>query len=213
MVSCSLQRRLPWTLRILSGISEGIFNTMVQSGGEFLYIGVGGSTLYKVEHDGGVVAREVLTDRQWELLAPILPGKEGDPGRTGQNNRATVEGMLWVMRTGAPWRDLPADFGNWNSIHRRFRRWTDAGVWDQVLEAANEHLDLRAVMIDGSFAKVHQHGTGAPKEEARPRSRQRGKPLAVVAAGLLRKSWHWWTGRGDWSSSPSGRAKPPKTRK
>jgi|SRR5580693_8987424 transposase len=60
---------------------------------------------------------------QWERIAPLLPGKEGDPGRPGGDNRMFVEGVLWIVRTGAPWRDLPHCFGNWVSVWKRFRRW------------------------------------------------------------------------------------------
>ena len=67
--------------------------------------------------------RTILTDAQWERIAPLLPGKEGDPGRSGGDNRAALEGMLWIMRTGAPWRDLPECFGKWFSVWKRFRRW------------------------------------------------------------------------------------------
>ena len=129
------------------------------------------------------MARTIMTNRQWDLVQPMLPGKEGDLGRTGDNNRGTVEGILWIMRTGAPWRDLPKEFGNWNTIHRRFRRWAVAGAFERIFEATNGDLDLRAVMVDGSFAKVHQHGAGAPKGDAHPRSRQNGRLLAVVEVG------------------------------
>ena len=68
------------------------------------------------------MARKLLPNRQWNLICPLLPGKSSDPGRTGANNRLTLEGILWIMRTGAPWRDRPPHFGHWNTIHRRFRR-------------------------------------------------------------------------------------------
>src|SRR5580704_14455234 len=67
--------------------------------------------------------RRILSDGQWERVAPRLPGKPGDPGRSGQDNRGFVEAVLWIARTGAPWRDLHPEFGRWNSIFRRFRRW------------------------------------------------------------------------------------------
>ena len=94
----------------------------------------------------------------------------------------TLEGILWVMRTGSPRRDLPPEFGKWGSVYQRFNRWTKAGVFDRIFEATSGDLDLRAVMINGSFAKVHQHGTGAPKEDAR-RTNQPSKPSEGVAAG------------------------------
>ena len=114
------------------------------------------------------MVRRRLTNRQWKLIRPLLPGKATDPGRSGRNNRASLEGILWIVRTGAPWRDLPAQFGNWNTIHHRFRRWVKSGVFDRIFEASHGSLDLRSVQVDGSFAKVHQHGTGAPKAAARP---------------------------------------------
>jgi transposase len=62
-----------------------------------------------------------LGDEQWERIAPHLLGKKGDPGRSGKDNRLFLEGVLWIARVGAPWRDLPETFGNWNSVFQRFR--------------------------------------------------------------------------------------------
>ena len=112
------------------------------------------------------MVRSKLTNTQWKLIEPLLPGKPSDPGRTGFDNRKTLEGILWIMRTGAPWRDLPADFGKWGTIYQRFRRWDTAGIFDRIFDATNGNLDLRAVQVDGSFVKVHQHAAGAPKEDA-----------------------------------------------
>ncbi|MFX6230551.1 transposase, partial [Acinetobacter baumannii] len=72
--------------------------------------------------------RLMLEDRVWERMAPHLPGKAGDPGRSGTDNRLFVEAVLWLARTGIPWRDLPAVFGSWNSNFVRFSRWSKAGV-------------------------------------------------------------------------------------
>ena len=107
--------------------------------------------------------RLTLTDKQWRLIEPALPGRPGTPGRSGNNNRMSLEGMIWITRTGAPWRDLPKEFGNWNTVHRRFRRWAQSGVFQRIFDVIEEDLDLRAVMVDGTFAKVHQHGAGAKK--------------------------------------------------
>ena len=168
----------------------------------FQYRWVSAERQEKVATMGVIVARTILNDKQWTLVESLLPGKPGDRGRTGENNRYSFEGMLWIMRTGAPWRDLPPEFGNWNTIHHRFRRWTKAGIFDRIAEAGKQNLDLKAVMVDGSFAKVHQHGTGAPKGAARPRNRQSVRRLAAVVAGLRRRSWRWWTRLGGWSGSP-----------
>jgi transposase len=108
-----------------------------------------------------VLDRTVLSDVQWERIAPVVPGKDGDPGRSGTDNRLFVEAVLWVARTGAPWRDLPSGFGNWNSVFRRFRRWAQKGVFDSIFEALSGDPDFEYVMIDGTIIRVHQHGSGA----------------------------------------------------
>ena len=129
------------------------------------------------------MVRKMLTNRQWKAISPLLPGKPSDPGRTAENNRATLEGILWVARTGAPWRDLPEKFGTWNTVHRRFRRWVTQGVFDRIFESTNGSLDLRAVMVDGSFVKVHQHASGAPKEDAHLMSLPSSRQLDGAAVG------------------------------
>ena len=109
----------------------------------------------------------MLTNRQWKRISRLLPGKPGDVERPpAQDNRLTLEGILWIARTGAPWRDLPAEFGKWNTVYQRFRRWTKAGVFDALFNHLAGELNLGTVMVDGTFVKVHQHGTGAPKVDA-----------------------------------------------
>jgi transposase len=77
-------------------------------------------------------------------MAPHLPGKPGDPGRSGADNRLFVEAVLWLARTGSPWRDLPEIFGNWNSVFVRFSRWSKDGVWDRLFAAMADDI---AVML------------------------------------------------------------------
>lgn len=105
--------------------------------------------------------RTVLTDAQWEQIAPHLPGKEGDPGRTGEDNRRFLEGVLWIVRTGAPWRDLPEGFGKWFSVWKRFRRWALKGVFETIFGKLSAEPDFEYALIDGTIVKVHRHGTGA----------------------------------------------------
>jgi transposase len=105
--------------------------------------------------------RLLLNDAQWERIAPLLPGKEGDPGRSGENNRLFVEAILWIVRAGAPWRDLPAAFGKWFSVWKRFRRWALKGVFERIFEELSQDPDFEYAIVDGTIIKVHRHGTGA----------------------------------------------------
>jgi transposase len=105
--------------------------------------------------------RSVLNDAQWERISPLLPGKAGDPGRTGADNRLFLEAVLWIVRTGSPWRDLPEAFGNWNSAFKRFRRWAINGVFGNIFNSLSGDPDFEYAMIDGTIIRVHQHGTGA----------------------------------------------------
>jgi transposase len=101
-----------------------------------------------------------LNDAQWERVAPLLPGKGGDPGRTAVDNRLFLEAVLWIARVGAPWRDLPAPSGNWNSAFKRFRR-AQKGVFEQLFKLLSWDKDFEYAMIDGTIIRVHQHGAGA----------------------------------------------------
>jgi transposase len=103
----------------------------------------------------------VLTELQWKRIAPLLPGKVGDPGASGRDNRLFVEAVLWIARTGAPWRDLPNEFGNWFTAYTRFWRWAKKGVWERLFKILADDPDFEYVLIDATHIRVHQHGTGA----------------------------------------------------
>jgi len=90
--------------------------------------------------------RFVLTDDVWLRLAPHLPGKQGDAGMTGKDNRLFLEAVLWRVPAGLPWRDLPPDFGNWNSVFRRFRRWAENGVFERIFNEALE-ITVKGVFV------------------------------------------------------------------
>jgi len=105
--------------------------------------------------------RFLLNDAQYKRMAPLLPGKIGDPGRTAADNRLFVEAVLWIVRTGAPWRDLPVCFGCWNSTFRRFRRWSKKGVFEKIFNALSGDPDFEYAIVDGTIVQVHQHGAGA----------------------------------------------------
>ncbi|NML95695.1 IS5 family transposase [Novosphingobium olei] len=109
----------------------------------------------------------VLTDAQWAKIKPHCRGKLTDPGRSGRNNRLFMEGVLWIARTGSPWRDLPSTFGNWSTAFRRFRDWREADVFKRIFDALSEEPDMEYAMVDATIVKVHRHGQGA-KRMARP---------------------------------------------
>ena len=107
------------------------------------------------------MSRRVLSDDQWSRISSLIPGKPGDPGRHGDNNREFIDGVLYVVRAGCPWRDLPADFGNWNSVWRRFNRWCHGGVWQELFEALADDPDFEYVIVDATIVRAHQHSAGA----------------------------------------------------
>ena len=102
----------------------------------------------------------VLRDDQWERLSVLLPGKDGDPGRSAGDNRLFLEAVLGEVRVGAPRRDLPDAFGPWNSVFQRFRRWATKGVFERLLNRSGDR-DFEYAVIDGTIVRVHQHGMGA----------------------------------------------------
>ena len=103
-----------------------------------------------------------ITDQQWQQLAHLLPGKIGDVGRSAADNRLFINAVLWIARSGAPWRDLPERFGPWNSAYRRFRRWAKANIWQTVFDQLQEP-DLDWLMIDSTVVRVHQYAAGQKK--------------------------------------------------
>ena len=119
--------------------------------------------------------RLVLADAQWAKMGPHFLGKPCDPGRSGGDNRLFVEAVLWIARTGSPWRDLPAVFGRWNTVFKRFRDWVKADVFQRLFEACSDEPDLEFAMVDGTIVKVHRHGQGAKGGlRARPSAAPRG---------------------------------------
>lgn len=112
--------------------------------------------------------RHRLRDDQWEIIKDALPGKQGDPGRTGENNRRFVEAVMWIARNGAPWRDLPPEYGKWSGVHKRFVRWSKNGVWQMIFNSLAVDADTEWLMIDSTIVHAHQHAAGA-KEDSKIR--------------------------------------------
>jgi len=105
--------------------------------------------------------RHDIADRVWQLLEPHLPGREGAWGGKARDNGLFINAVFWILRTGAPWRDLPPDYGDWKNTHRRFCRWRDKGIWESLLEQLVTEPDYEWLMIDASHVKVHPHAAGA----------------------------------------------------
>jgi transposase len=132
------------------------------------------------------MARTILTDEHWSRLKPILLAESI---YDKSDLRLTVEGMLYRMRVGCPWRDLPGFFGSWNMVYKRFRAWCQSGKWWRVAKALISDPDLEWAFIDGTYAKAHQHSAGAigPSPQAIGKSRAgltTKLHLAVDAYGL-----------------------------
>jgi transposase len=130
-----------------------------------------------------------LSDSQWSKIKDIPPGKPGDPGRTGCDNRRFVEAIMWIGRNGARWRALPACYGNWNSVHRRFRRRSKKGVWQMAFNAPAANADTEWLMLDATIVRAHQPAAGAKGGKKMRDSggvaaalRQKSTPTATVTA-------------------------------
>jgi len=105
--------------------------------------------------------RFVITDRSWAIIEPLVPGTVSGVGVTAKDTRLFLEAVLWRVRVGGPWRDLPPGFGEWNSVFRRFRRWAKKGVFTRIFEVVSGDPDFEYILIDGTIVSVHQKASGA----------------------------------------------------
>lgn len=116
-----------------------------------------------------MIRRHELTDEQWERLKPLLPPQKPRTGRPATDHRQIVNGILWILRTGAPWRDLPERYGPWQTVYGRFNRWRQEGLWQQVFERLLAEADAQGKVeweihfVDSSIVRAHQHAAGAKK--------------------------------------------------
>ncbi len=111
----------------------------------------------------GTLERLVLSDPQWERISAYIIGDSRTRGSSGRDNRMFVEAVLWIVRTGSPWRDLPDVFGAWNSAFRRFSRWSHKGVWWRIFSALSDDPDFEYLIVDSTIIRAHQHASGAKK--------------------------------------------------
>ncbi len=128
--------------------------------------------------------RYELTDLEWSIIQPVLPAKSRGVPRV--DDRRVLNGIFWVLRSGAPWRDLPDCYGPYTTCYNRFNRWRKAGIWDDILAAMTDRRDADVQMLDTSVVRVHQHAGCAKKCESNCTGRSRGglttKIHAVVDA-------------------------------
>ena len=132
-----------------------------------------------------MLRRHEIPDDHWDRIKDLLPGQPGDPGVTAKDNRRFVNAVLWIAKSGAPWRDLPERFGNWNSVWRRFDRWASKGVWERVFRELQDP-DLEWLLLDSTVIRAHQHAAGAQK--GAPRQVQNNKRWADPEAVSPRRS-------------------------
>ena len=115
--------------------------------------------------------RYEASDGEWERVKDFLPPERtGRPGRPSGDNRTALNGILWVARSGAPWRDLPERYGPWSTLYDKFARWSDAGIMEKIFESLTVDADMQDLSLDSTSVKVHQHAAGAKKglQEQKP---------------------------------------------
>ena len=133
--------------------------------------------------------RHAIRDEDWERIKDLLPGRAGQPGVTARDNRLFIDAVLWIAKTGAPWRDLPERFGHWNSVWRRFDRWARKGIWRKLFGLFQDE-DLEWLILDSTVIRAHPHAAGAKKsgggDEALGKSRGGwGTKIHAAVSGLM----------------------------
>jgi transposase len=127
--------------------------------------------------------RHDMSDTIWNMIETHLPGRRGKWGGVAKDNRRFINAVLWILRTGAPWRDLPPEYGDWKNTHRRFCRWRDKGIWEKILEIVCREPDYIWVMMDATYIKCHQHAAGA---------RGGNQDMSLSKGGsIVRYIWPW----------------------
>ncbi len=125
--------------------------------------------------------RHELTDAQWNKIQPLLPGKKSDPGRTAADNRLFVNAVVFVLKTGIPWPDLPGRFGKHDTVRKRFDRWCAKGVWQTIAQATGDP-DLQEVQLDATTIKAHPvASTGRRRPQEKKKTPTRAAASAAAA--------------------------------
>ena len=132
------------------------------------------------------MARHMMGDAEWAFFEQFIQALRAPAGRKPTNHRLVLDGIFWIARTGSPWRDLPEEFGKWASVYRQFRRWTLAGLWEEILDALNHSSTVPDAlqMIDSTVIRAHQQAAGAkggPKARASDAQRAVSQPKFTSA--------------------------------
>ena len=153
--------------------------------------------LRKRARRAGQYRRHEVTDEQWEFLEPLIPRHAARTGRKPKDSRLMLNGVLWILRTGAPWRDLPERFGKWQTVYDHFRTWRDTGVYDRILQALHIRLDQKGQIdwdlwcVDGSSVRAARAAAGADKKvsNATKTSRKTTRLAARAADSQASSIW------------------------
>jgi transposase len=137
------------------------------------------------------VSREaLLSDDQWELIKPLLPPQRSGKGRPMRDHRQVIEGVIYRYRCGLAWRDLPASFGQWKTVWKRHRRFSEDGTWDKIHQALVAAADAEGeiewtVSVDSTINRAHQHATNLPREKSKQPAPDAVGRSAEAVADLL----------------------------
>ena len=108
-----------------------------------------------------LMSRHDIPDELWKRIEPIVcPPRHERRGRPAKDARLMLNGILWILYTGAPWRDLPEEFGSWKTVYKRFNAWSKSEIWQEVLRKLSNEADMEAIFLDGSYVRAHQHASG-----------------------------------------------------
>jgi transposase len=158
------------------------------------------------------MARGDLTDQAWEAIEPLLPRNDGRRGGRFREHRTVLNGILWVMRTGAPWRDLPERYGPWQTSYDRLQRWQRDGTWQRVLQAlqgvadagrlSGQAVEWDGCALDSTSIKAHPHAAGARRAPAKKGAR--GLARQPVRRHLIRRKGPQSPGGKGWDAAEAG---------
>ena len=129
------------------------------------------------------MARGDVNEVAWALLEPLLPRSTGRRGRPWRDHRTVLNGILWVLRTGSPWRDLPKEYGPWQSAYDRFVRWRRDGTWQRIFRLLQQQADeanrivWELCAVDGTYVRAHPHSAGARRQPSAADQQKGGRGI------------------------------------